>query len=169
MCGSLPSPVESVCLLQTQGLAGLGDRCTLAVKHGDRTRNDRFCCFYCSFSVPDVGLTLRTETPAQCLCFCFFMLDQGGAGVQLPFLLLPAPYQSLFSPPLSLTHPLLCLLSGFLPSRFPLPILFPQPHSQVFQAGFIFSIVWPHSSWFCSHFPQLVQIPQCGLFFSYDP
>lgn len=142
MCGSLPSPVESVCLLQTQGLAGLGDRCTLAVKHGDRTRNDRFCCFYCSFSVPDVGLTLRTETPVQYLCFCFFMLDQGG-GQEFNFLFFcwPAPYQSLFSPPLPLPHPLLCLLSGFLPSRLPLPILFPQPHSQVFQAGFILSIV----------------------------
>lgn len=137
MCGSLPSTIESVCVLQTQDLARLGGRCTLGVKHGDRTRNDRFRCFYCSLSVPDGDLALGTETPAQCLCLCFFMLGQGGAGVRLPFLLLacslPLSLQSSASP----THPVLCLLSGFLPSCLPLPILFPPPHCQVFRAGFI--------------------------------
>lgn len=93
----MPSTIESVCVLQTQGLTRLGGRCTLGVKHGDRTRNDRFRCFYCSLSVPDGDLALGPETPGQwCLCLCFFVLGQGGAGVRLPFLLLLATLSSLF-------------------------------------------------------------------------
>lgn len=126
MCGSLPSTIESVCVLQTQGLARLGGRCTLGVKHGDRTRNDRFRCFYCSLSVPDGDLALGTETPAQCLCLCFFMLGQGGAGVRLPFLLLacslPLSLQSSASP----THPVCAFSLAFFPPVFLFPFSFPH-------------------------------------------